>query len=68
MAAVTTAHTSHKAQISSEMTNRPSLIITERRRRVVNTLASYSGGPEFKSRPGDSYPDRDFVVFLSLSG
>jgi hypothetical protein len=26
---------------------------TERRGRVFNIPASYSGGPEFKSRPGD---------------
>jgi hypothetical protein len=29
------------------------IIIIERRSRVVSTPASYSGGPEFKSRPGD---------------
>jgi hypothetical protein len=27
--------------------------LTERRDRVVNTPASYSGGPGFKSLPGD---------------
>jgi hypothetical protein len=30
-----------------------SITTTERRGQVVNTPASYSGGPELKSRPGD---------------
>jgi hypothetical protein len=29
------------------------MMLTERRVRVFNTTASYSGGPGFKSRPGD---------------
>jgi hypothetical protein len=38
------------------------------RRRVVNTPASYSGGPGFKRRPGDRLSWlRVFVVFLSPS-
>jgi hypothetical protein len=42
-------------------------IITEFRSRVINTPASYSGDPGFKSRPGDRLSWlRVFVVFLSL--
>jgi hypothetical protein len=42
--------------------------VTGRRGRVVSTPASYSGGPGFKSRPGDRlYWLRFFVVFLSPS-
>jgi hypothetical protein len=42
---------------------------TEHRGRVVNILASYSGGPGFKSRPGDRLPLlRFFVVFFSTTG
>jgi hypothetical protein len=42
--------------------------VTERRGRVVNTSASYSGGPGFKSRSRDR-PSwlRYFVIFLSPS-
>jgi hypothetical protein len=37
---------------------------TERRGRVVNATASYSGGPGFKSRhPETGYSNRFFVVF-----
>jgi hypothetical protein len=44
-------------------------IHTERRDKVVNTPASYSGGPVFKSRPGDLLSWlRVFVVFLSPPG
>jgi hypothetical protein len=39
---------------------------TERRGRVVNTSALYSGGARFKSRPGDQ-KYWAFVVSLSLS-
>jgi hypothetical protein len=39
-----------------------------RRGRVVSSLASYSGGPGFKSRPGGRLPWlRVFMVFLSPS-
>jgi hypothetical protein len=31
-------------------------IVTERRSRVVKTLAPYSGGPVLKSRPETCYP------------
>jgi hypothetical protein len=37
-------------------------IITERRGRVVNTPASYSGGPGFNIGPETGYPDRFCVV------
>jgi hypothetical protein len=40
---------------------------TERRSKLVNAPASYSGGPGFTSRPGDRLSWlRGFVVFLSL--
>jgi hypothetical protein len=35
--------------------------------RVVNSLASYSGGPGFKSQPGDSYPDCSFPQSLQAN-
>jgi hypothetical protein len=42
---------------------------TERRGRLVNTSASYSGGPDFKSHSGDRlFRLRPFVVFLAPSG
>jgi hypothetical protein len=41
---------------------------TERRGRVVNTLALYSGGPRFKSGTGDRLSCvRFFVAFLNAS-
>jgi hypothetical protein len=43
-------------------------VITECHGRVVNILALYSGGPEFKSQPGDWLSWlRSFAVFLSPS-
>jgi hypothetical protein len=41
---------------------------TERRGRIISTPAAYSGGPRFKSRPGNRLSWlRFFVVFLSPS-
>jgi hypothetical protein len=39
---------------------------TERRGWVVNTLASYSGGPGFKSRPGNRISGLRFSWFSSI--
>jgi hypothetical protein len=42
------------------------LFITERRGRVVNAIASYSGGPRSNPSPKIAYPEV-FVVFFSPS-
>jgi hypothetical protein len=40
--------------------------MTDRRGRVVNTPAWYSGGPGFKSLPGDRLPRLRFFMFFSV--
>jgi hypothetical protein len=38
----------------------------ERRGWVISTVYSYSPGPDFKSRPGDRYPDWGFSSYSSV--
>jgi hypothetical protein len=42
------------------------ILVTESSGRVVNTPASYSGGPRFKSRPGDRLSWLRFFVVFSI--